>query len=459
MTQRQHAFASWQPQLRDGLTVVGRRSVLKAGLAGMAGLSMPGILAANEASGGSKHKSIILLWMTGGPSHLDTLDPKPLAPVEMRGPFGTIPTVLPGVHVCEHLPKYAKALDRMTLIRSIDCRFSSHEPNHVFQTANLAAEPRTNPEAPMYPALASLAAKHHGTIGGQMPPYVVLNMESTSHIAWSGYLGKAYDPFNGRSVGKAFSLPGGLTTERLVDRRALNQQLDRLRRDLDISGNLEGVDRFGQQALDMVLGQKARNAFDVSQESQETLDRYGNDEWCKQTLLARRLVEAGVGFVTLDLSRPGHSGSGTWDTHGDKFPPYGGIESGLKPLLPVFDHLLTTLIDDLTERGLSENVLVIAMGEFGRAPRMGTQGSSDGRDHWPVVMSATLACGGLKHGQVIGASDRTGSEIANRPITPGDMASTIFRHLGVPLDLQYVDNRGRPRIVIENGQPISELYG
>jgi uncharacterized protein (DUF1501 family) len=173
-------------------------------------------------------------------------------------------------------------------------------------------------------------------------------------------------------------------------------------------------------------------------------------------LLARRLVESGVAFVTIDLSY--HPASGTWDNHGDNIPPYGGISKGLKPLLPLFDHLITTLVSDLEARGLLDDVLVIAMGEFGRTPKLGTQGSTDGRDHWPSVMSMCLAGGGLRHGQVIGASESDGGHIKDRPVTPGDLAATIYRHMGVPLDASYTDALDRPRYILDHGAPIAELF-
>lgn len=456
----QHAFATWNARQREGVTVSGRRSLLKAGLAGVAGLTVPGLLAAQESSGGRK-KSVILIWMTGGPSHIDTLDPKPLAPVEIRGPFGVIPTAVPGLQICEFLPKYAAIVDQLTIIRSVDCRFSNHEPNMVMQTANLAAEPRINKEAEKFPALASLIAKHHEGQQRDMPPYVVLNMKSRSHLAWGGYLGKSYDPFVGNNVASLFQLPGGLTQDRLYSRKSLSHDLDRLRADLDLGGSMLAKDRFTQQAVDLVTGPKAREAFDLTKESAETHDKYTKHEWCQQALLARRLVEAGVRFVTIDLSN--HGASGTWDTHGDIFPPYGGIWNGLRPLLPTFDHLLTTLITDLEQRGILDDVLVLAMGEFGRSPQIGTQdsgtGLGGGRNHWPVVMSMTVAGGGLRHGQVIGASEKDAGQIKERPITPGDLAATIFRHMDVPLNLDYVDNRGRPRPVIDKGEPIRELFG
>jgi hypothetical protein len=300
-------------------------------------------------------------------------------------------------------------------------------------------------------------AKHRGANQLGLPAYVSLNLKSRSHVGWAGYLGKQYDPFLGNNVSQLFRLPGALTLDRLQERRALAFELDRLKKDIDTSGSMEALDRFGQQAFDMIVGQRAQAAFDLSQESQRALDRYGSHEWCRQALLARRLVEAGVSFVTIDLSN--HGASGTWDTHGDNIPPYGGIWNGLRPLLPVFDHLLTTLVQDLDERGLLKDVLVIGMGEFGRSPQIGTQGSTDGRDHWPVVMSMVLAGGGFRHGQVIGASDRFGGEIDERPVTPGDLAATIYHHMGVPLDTTYTDHQGRPRFVVDQGEPIRELIG
>ncbi|HEY4308387.1 MAG TPA: DUF1501 domain-containing protein [Pirellulales bacterium] len=455
-----HAFESLNARVREGLVVWDRRSVLKASLAGLAGLSLPGLLRARSdaATTGAKlpsNKSVILLWMTGGPSHVDTWDPKPDAPREIRGPFGTIPTVLLGVRLCEHLPKQAAMLDRMTIIRSVDARFSNHEPNQVMQTGNSEAEPRLNREGHLYPAIGSLVARFRGPNDPALPPYVTLNMKDRDHLAWGGYLGKQYDPFVANNVGELFKLPGGLDQQRLGSRQELRGQLDRLRKNLDLSGSMLALDRFSQQAVDIVVGERAQTVFDLSREPQANRDRYGEHPWCQQALLARRLVEAGVNFVTIDLSN--HSSSGTWDTHGDNIPPYGGIMSGLKPLLPVFDHLLTTLVTDLGERGLLDDVLVLAMGEFGRTPQIGTQGSTDGRNHWPPVMSMTVAGGGFRHGQIIGSSEHDGGQIRERPVTPGDLAATIFQHMGVPLDGAYLDLRGRPRPIVEDGRPIEEL--
>jgi len=472
-----HAFGSFNALVREGLVVASRRNVLKASLGGIAGLSLPRLLQAREpisqgGLGAPKGKSVILLWMTGGPSQIDTWDPKPDRPIQNRGPFGVTSTALPGVFICEHLPKQAAMLDRFTLIRSVDAKFSNHEPNMVLQTGNLDAEPRTNPEAPRFPSIGSIVAKHHGANRPGLPPYVGF-YRSRSHIAFGGYLGQQYDPFPGnlaaklpvydlvgndtgkKSDGEMFQLAKGLSFERIQNRRQLLKDLDQMRRDIDQTETMSAMDSHHQQAYELLLGKETRQAFDLAQETDKTKERYGSHLWSQQALLARRLVEAGSAFVTLDLSY--HTASGTWDNHGDNIPPYGGISKGLKPLLPLFDHLLTTLVSDLEERGKLDDVLVIAMGEFGRTPMMGTQESTDGRDHWPNLMSMALAGGGLKHGQVIGQSDKEGAYVRERVVKPGDIAATIYRFFGVPLETQYTDASGRPRNIVDHGEPIREL--
>lgn len=480
MTHSEHgrsAFGKFAPLGGPGISVVSRRSVLKAGLAGMAGLSLPDLLQSrSQAAAGAlrRPKSVILLWMAGGPSHIDLWDMKPEAPREIRGPFSPIATSLPGTFICEHLPKQAAMMHKFTLLRSVDSSASGHQPNVVFQTGNLAAEPRVNPEAPRYPAIASAIAKFRGANRPGLPPYVACTADRT-HIAWGGYLGQQYDPFLGAtatlphekpfsalstmqsnplSVGASvdkFQLSAGLTQDRLQHRVGLRKELDRLRSDLDLAGSMAALDGFSQQAMEMIAGRRAAEAFDLSSEPAAVHERYGRHPWCQQGLLARRLVEAGVSFVTISLSP--YRASGAWDTHGDKVV-YFGIEKGLKPLLPPFDHLITTLVQDLEERRMLDDTLVLIMGEFGRTPQMSDDG---GRNHWPNVMSMCVAGGGFDHGRVIGSTDRRGGEIHERPIRPGDLAATIYRHMEVPLDITYVDHAGRPRYFVEHGELIPEL--
>jgi hypothetical protein len=472
-----HAFTRFNAEVREGLVLASRRNFLKAGLAGFAGLSLPRLLQAQQqaaAAGQSRPngKSVILLWMAGGPSHIDTWDPKPDRPLENRGPFATIPTRLPGVRICEYLPLQAAMLDRFTLIRSVDATHSNHEPNMVFQTGNTQAAPRVNRSGHLYPAIGSILSRFRGPNRPGMPAYAAF-MRSRSHLAWSGYLGRQYDPFIanqaaslpvyslvGEDTGQLseasmFRMAQGINFERIHERRSLLREFDRVRSDIDQSGSMAAMDRYGQQALEMLVGRRAQDAFDLSREPASVRARYGTHLWCQQALLARRLVEAGVAFITLDLSY--HTASGTWDNHGDNIPPYGGIWNGLRPLLPLFDHLLTTLVADLAQRGLLDDVLVIAMGEFGRTPVTGTQGSTDGRNHWPVVMSMALAGGGMRHGQVIGATEHDGGQIKERRVTPGDLAATIYHHMGVPLETTYLDTTGRPRSIVEGGGVIREL--
>ena len=336
------------------------------------------------------------------------------------------------------------------------------------------AAPRKNPEAELLPSFGSLVAKMHGPNHPAVPPYVAF-MRTRAIFGFSGYLDKRYVPFiankssmlpvygdDGIDTGETtgadlFQLPGGLSYDRIRRRRTLLEDFDRMRTALDLRGAMKAFDFYQQNAVDMLVGEHAREAFDLSLEDDQVRERYGDHLWCQQALIARRLVEAGVSFVTLDLSY--HDLFGTWDSHGDKTQPYGGINTGLKPLLPIFDHLYSTLVRDLEERGLADEVLVIAMGEFGRTPQMGTGRHIGGRNHWPTVMSLLLAGGGLRHGQVIGSSSLDGAEINQRPVTPADLAATIYRHMDVPLNATYLDRRGRPRFIVEEGgRPISELF-
>ena len=452
--------------------------MFKAGFSGIAGLTLPALIrkrahAAESNRSISDRKAVILLWMTGGPSHIDMWDMKPNRPWINRGPFSPIRTAIPGEVICEHLPKQAAMLDKFTIIRSVDCRHSNHEPNKVMQTGHRGAAPRVNRKGHRYPSIGSIVAKHRGANQSGMPPYVAFQ-KSPSHIGYAGHLGNAHDPFMGneaaklpiydlvgqdtgrRSQAKLFEFARDLSFDRIKHRRRLMQDFDQLRRNLDSSDAMSSMDQYQQRAVETIMGGHVQRAFDLSRENEETRKAYGDHLWCQQALLARRLVQSGVSFVTIDLSY--HTASGTWDNHGDNIPPYGGISKGLKPLLPLFDHLITTLVTDLERCELLDDVLVIAMGEFGRTPHMGTQGSSDGRNHWPEVMSMCMAGGGFRHGQVIGSTDKDGGQIRNRPVTPGDLAATIYHHMEVPLDTTYDDEQGRPQYAVqENGRPLAEL--
>lgn len=456
--------------------LVSRRSALALGVAGAAAAGLPHPVSATNANSRASGKSVILLWMAGGPSQIDTWDPKPLRPAENRGPFSAIRTSVPGTHICEHLPRQAAMLDRFTLIRSVECRYGEHSPNKVFQTGNTDARPRSSSRGELYPAIGSIVAKFHGANQPGMPAYVAFNRDP-AHVARGGFLGMQFDPMNGHRAGGLpeyhgfgrltetarelseagrFGLPAGLDRDRLLIRDRLLRSLNRLPNEADVSGTLAARDAFQQQAIDMVLGGRAGAAFDLSREPDEVRQRYGKQLWCQQALLARRLIEAGTSFVTIDLSMGINAGD--WDSHGTEHV-FGGIETGLRPLLPTFDHLITTLVSDLESRGLLDNVLILALGDFGRSPVMGTQkGFTGGRNHWKGVGAMCLAGGGFRHGQVIGASDRTGGAIHSRPVRPSDIAALVYHHMSIPPDTTYLDNSGRPIPIVDgSGQPPAEL--
>lgn len=446
---------AWQPPPRDiiGTGSVRRRWFLRAGLSGLAGLSAAQLLqlqaeAARPAPRSGGPRAVILFWLSGGPSHLDMWDPKPDAPKEVRGPFGTIATRVPGIRFCEHLPRQAAIMDKLTVVRSVDCSASDHTPI-TMQAGNPQAR-RTNDgrDGGGYPSMGAIASKFRGPNDPSLPSFVGLADSWVSDVWGAGHMGAAYEPVKGSELAGRFQLPKGVTLERLSGRDALRKEFDRLRADIDSSAALEHVDRYTRQALEMVTSGRARRAFEIDREDPRLRDAYGRDSLGTKALLARRLVEAGVTFVLV---------SGAWgyfDHHGDHVV-WKGIEKGLKPLLPRVDQALATLIGDLEARGLLDQTLIVMMGEFGRSPTINREG---GREHWTNVMSLVLAGGGLRHGQVIGATDRKGDAILHRKVTPQDLAATVFTHLGIDIESHWVNAQGRPiPIVLEGGRPIAEL--
>ena len=429
-----------------------RRGFLQTGLAGMAGLSLPGLLqqrAMALSTGKSTRKtSVILFWLSGGPSHIDMWDPKPEAPSEIRGPFGAITTKLPGVRVCEHLPLTAKLMDKLTILRSVDCSASNHTP--ITMQAGNALARRTNDgkDGGGYPSMGAIAAKYRGPNQPGMPAFMGLADSWVSDVYGAGNLGVAYEPVNAKELAGRLKLPKGLSLDRVDDRRALQRGLDEFKRAVDTSREVASADRYTQQAFDVLLTGNAQRAFDISRESQATRDLYGNTSMGRKALQARRLVEAGVTFVLV---------SGAWgyfDHHGDTVR-WGGIKKGLTPLLPRVDQTLNAIVTDLEQRGMLDSTLILMMGEFGRGPVINAEA---GRDHWTRVMSMVMAGGGMNHGQVIGSTDARGYDIASRPVTPGDLAATVYQHLGIDLKTHWIDPQGRPiPIVTQGGKVISEL--
>jgi hypothetical protein len=428
-----------------------RRWFLQTGLAGLAGLSLPGLLRYQGQAGGSapaRKTAVILFWLSGGPSHLDTWDPKPGAPKEVRGPFGSIQTKVPGVRVCEHLPLQARIMDKLTLLRSVDCRASDHTPITMQAGNPLARRTNDGRDGGGYPSMGSVAAKFRGPNDPDLPPFVGLADSWKADVWGAGHMGSAYEPVQGGELSGRLALPGGVRVSRLQDRDALRRQFDGLRQELDATGDMARMDRYGRQALEMVISGKAQRAFQIDKEPDRLRDAYGRDSLGEKALLARRLVEAGVTFVLV---------SGAWgyfDHHGDDVR-WGGIVKGLRPLLPRVDGVVYALVNDLEARGLLSSTLVLMLGEFGRGPVMN---KNAGRDHWTNCMSLLAAGGGGPGGQVVGSTDSKGYDIKDRRVGPADLAATVFRHLGVDLRASWRDPQGRPiPIVAEGGRPIPEL--
>jgi uncharacterized protein (DUF1501 family) len=443
-----------QPAAADLIRVGSRRWFLQTGLAGIAGLSLPGLLRCRAQSAmarAASHKAVILLWLSGGPSHLDTWDPKPDAPSEIRGPFGSIPTRVPGVRVCEHLPLHARILDRLALVRSVDCRASTDHYPAPMQAGNpLAQRTRVGSSRATHPSMGAIAARFRGPNDPALPAFVGLADPPLwlADVLGAGPLGGACEPVRGDEMIGRLNLPQGITVARAEDRADLCRQFDSLRRGLDAGDTMARMDHYRQQALDIVLSGKAQRAFRVDLEPERVREAYGRHSLGERTLLARRLVEAGVTFVTV-------SGTfGVFDNHGDDVV-WGGLLRGLRPLLPRVDQAVHALVTDLEARGLLDDTLVLVLGEFGRTPVITPTG---GRSHHSNCMSMLVAGGGRTRGRVVGSTDARGYDVTEARVTPADLGATVFRHLGIDLGAHWMDAQGRPQaIVTEGGRPIPEL--
>ncbi len=429
---------------------VSRRNFLKVGTLGMAGLSLPQLFRAEAAKGkGLDHKAVIMIFLPGGPSHQDMFDLKMDAPSEIRGEFKPISTNVPGIQICEHLPKMAKLMDKMALIRSIVGATGDH---YAFQC--LTGRPHQNQPAGGWPSIGSVVSKLQGPVTKEIPPFIGLSPKM-GHMEWAdsgtpGFLGVGHAPFKPDGAGKSDMVLNGVTLDRLADRKNLLKSFDRFRRDVDSSGIMQGMDAFNEQAFNMLTSSKLLEALDVEKEDQSMRDMYGKGDprnrddggpkLMEQFLVARRLVEAGARCVTLAFSR--------WDHHGDNF-------GALRQDLPLLDQGVSALITDLHQRGLDKDVSVVVWGEFGRTPTINKDG---GRDHWPRVSCAMLAGGGMKMGQVIGATDRLGGEAVERPVQFGEVFSTLYHNLGIdPGVASLTDLTGRPQYLTDGHAPMREL--
>ena len=436
--------------LCDGLT---RREMLTIGALGVGGLALPDLLRAESQQGvrGSK-KAIIMIYMCGAPPHQDMFDLKPDAPAEIRGEFQPIDTNVPGIQICEHMPRLAKIMDKLVPIRTV---YGSPNGNHdsfiCYTGRSFVAQPPGG-----WPAVGPVVSKLLGAKNQAVPPFVGLSPQA-GHPPYGspglpGFLGPAHAAFRPNGEGQADLRLNGITVDRLQDRKQLLASVDRLRRDLDNSGKLEGLDAYTQQAMGVLTSSTLADALDVSREDPKTREKYGKGDPrnygdgaprnLEHFLIARRLVEAGARVVTLNFGR--------WDFHSQNFSEFKNTHG------PQFDQGMAALVEDLHERGLDKDVAVVAWGEFGRTPIINKDA---GRDHWPQVGCGLVAGGGLKMGQVIGKTDRLAGHPVERPVHFGEVLATLYRSIGLdPNQPLLRDLAGRPTYLVDNAyRPMPEL--
>jgi uncharacterized protein (DUF1501 family) len=425
-----------------------RREFLRVGGLSALGLTLSNFFrlqshAAETPTSRRKNVNCILLWMQGGPSHIDTLDPKPDAAVEIRGEFSTIPTRLPGVRVCEHLPLLARQFDKLSLIRGHDPQNGSHGvADHIMMSGH-----RFNPALP-FPCFGSVVAKERGYKDG-MFPFVQLgrSIDRRFNGGIAGFLGDQYNPFEVHDDPSAaafrvrdLSVASSAESARLERRYAMLSELDAQQRQLEDAAPVQARDVFYEKAHALLTSPTAKRAFDLSQEPEHMRDLYGRNQLGQSCLLARRLIEAGVHFVTVT--------DGGWDTHQNNF------RSLKDRLLPRLDRGYSALLQDLHARGLLENTLVVWFGDFGRTPKVNP---SAGRDHWATAGVACMGGGGIKLGEVVGATNAQGEVVVDSPVRPQDLAATIYQALGIPLHTWYRSQDGRPIELVPTGRPIRQL--
>ncbi|MGE0759106.1 MAG: DUF1501 domain-containing protein [Pirellulaceae bacterium] len=451
---------------RDFCDGVSRRNFLRIGtLAAMGtatGWSLPDLLRAESLTGRKSHKSVIMIYLVGGPPHQDMFDLKPDAPVEIAGPWRPIATRVPGMEICEAFPKLAGVTDKLTVIRSLVGNQPGHDAIQVFN----GHDPRRPKPAGGWPQFGSTVSKVLGAAQPTSPPYVSLCYQCT-HGPYNepgpGFLGTAHAPFKPLGEARSDMVLNGVTLDRLTDRNTLLKSVDLLRRDIDLTAKMVGFDAFTEQALGLLASSKLADALDLSKEDPRIVARYGTGDPTvfmdsngaprvpQSLLLARRLIEAGVRVVTLNYSK--------WDWHGGRNAE-GRADNSIfvreAEDFPIFDQCVSALVEDLHQRGLAQDCAVVVWGEFGRTPVISR---NVGRDHWPQVNCALMAGGDLRHGQVIGATDRIAGEAVARPVTFGEVYATLFHHLGIHVEQTTIsDLHGRPQYLVENhASPLPEL--
>lgn len=442
-----------------------RREFLQAGALACGGLLLPDVLRARAATTAARtDTAVILLYLHGGPSQLETYDLKPAAPSEYRSVFRPIATRTPGLDICELFPLQARVADRIALVRSVHHTMTSHSDGGIeVLTGKTPLRPDpTSTSRSEHPCLGAIASKLRGYAGPIIPPYVAIPTQL--YMVRPSYLGSHHGAFHAGDPAQPdyrlprLTLPAGFDGARLGERRRLRDAFDALRRELDVHGNLEGADQFRQLAYQLLTSPHVGRAFDLAQESERLRERYGRHLWGQGCLLARRLAEAGTAVITLYIDTPRQGQEFTnWDDHILNAGRPGHFADYLRVRLPYLDQALSALIEDIYERGLDEKIMVVALGEFGRTPRLSHNASGTGRDHWPDAMTVLFAGGGLRVGQVVGATNGRAEYPTQRPYTPQDVLATIYQHLGIDPHGSFLDPTGRPVKVLADGAPIREL--
>jgi hypothetical protein len=436
-----------------------RRNLLSVGVLGASGVTLAGLLRARAKAAlrqrEMKETSVVWLWLQGGAPHIETFDPKRNAPSNYRSMVGSISTKLPGVEFGALLPRLSQAAGHLAVVRSFGHTNSDHlGASHYVLTAE---DGPGGTRQQTKPSFGSIAAKVRGVshpVTG-VPTFIRLSRTISFDFDQPLWLGEANAPFDASGQTRN-NLNLSVDSARLADRRSLLKGMDRLRREIDQSGVMDGLDSFEQQAVDMILG-KSKQAFDVSQEDPQLRERYGPGLG-EQLLTARRLCEAGCGFVSLTYAYAPSSSDTPfgWDMHLDPSQPGAQpMEGQLRAIFPMFDHAIAMFLEDLAQRGLSEKILLVITGDFGRTPKINQYG---GRDHWPELSTLALAGGGLRMGQVVGTSSPKSEQPTSSPVAPKDLMATIFHVLGFDAELQFRDFSGRPQYLLpDGGKPISEL--
>jgi len=444
---------------------VRRREFLQIGALALGGLTLPDLLQARAASGQQpSDTSVILLFMHGGPSQLETYDLKPNAPSSYRSVFRPISTNVPGMDICELFPLQAKIADKFSLVRSLNHDVGIHSDGGII-TLTGKRPSRLDPTSTSkseHPDFGMIASRVRGMARHAIPPYVT--MPSKPYMTLPVYLGLHHSPFElGDPSAATFAPPhlklaAGVEARGLDDRKRLLAQLDRLQGDLDLRGSLLGTDEFRHLAFQMLTSPQVAEAFDINREDPALRDRYGRNVWGQSCLLARRLAEAGTAVTTLYIDTPKSGPEFTnWDDHIGNAGRPGHFGDYMRTRLPYFDQAVASLIEDIFARGLEQRILVVAVGEFGRTPRLSQNSTGAGRDHWPQAYTALVSGGGLRMGQVVGATDPRAEYPVAAPYSPFDLLATMYRHLGIDYHAAFPDYSGRPIHILPQGAPIREL--